>query len=152
MTGMQALPKGRKLQQRIGRNGMRRQRLGLRQAAARLTHLLLVLSLVMGAHGMAPAVAEKTQGIDLSDYALPDGSLPLLCLPAGGTGDEGGAVSAGHCPYCRTSGDLSVPPFFAQPQRCVLPQVHSLPSGTILPVRQVLRSAASPRGPPAGRS
>lgn len=124
----------------------------MRQAAARLTHLLLILALVTGAFGMTPVLAGKAQQTDLSDYTLPDGSLPLLCLPAGGGADEDGAGLIGHCPYCRTAADVTLPALFAQPQNRVLPQTQRLPRGTSLPARQVLRPSAPLRGPPAERS
>lgn len=124
----------------------------LRRFGSRLTHLLLLLALVTGAFGTAPLLAGKTQGVDLSDYALPDGSLPLLCLPGTGSGDEDGTAPSGHCPYCCTAAQATLPPLPATPQSRLRPEVHSLPGGTSLPAHRVFRPAAPLRGPPAAGS
>lgn len=58
-----------------------------------VTKVLLALSLVMLSFGHKPVAAA---GSDLSAYAMPDGTLPELCLP--GTTDR----NRGHdgCPAC----------------------------------------------------
>lgn len=55
----------------------------------------------------APAAAATAPSIDLDDYRLPDGSLPVLCLSEDGEGEGDGRrhvlcdaclVSSGHAP------------------------------------------------------
>lgn len=74
-------------------------RLSARRHVARLL-LALSIALIGFAHQPPAAGAQPAQGVDLSAYALPDGSLPVLCLGVDGGGE---ATSGLHCPACLVS-------------------------------------------------
>ncbi|QFR33455.1 hypothetical protein [Ancylobacter sp. TS-1] len=82
--------------------------------ASTLLHVLCACALLFVASvHRPPAAGAATVGtVDLSAYALPDGTLPVLCLAAGD--EDGGPASAKHrtgCEACRLTAtpDLLVP-------------------------------------------
>ncbi len=79
----------------------------------------LALILVAFAHRPA-AVSEipNARAGDLSSYALPDGSLPQLCISGIGDGGEGGFF-LGACEFCRIDGAFTLPPPACVPQPLV---------------------------------
>jgi len=84
-----------------------------------VTRLLCVIALLfVGFAHRVPAVSPQPD-VDLSAYALPDGTLPVICHTPAGTGDgSGNAVFSSDCEFCRlasaallpTSHDVSASP------------------------------------------
>ena len=115
-------------------------------ASRTLLRVLLSLALLMTAFAHRPAVA--TPAFDAAAYVLPDGSLPVLCLPSGGKTD--GSVSSGACEFCRLASSVVLPEPPADPDR--LPS-HAAWRPRPLPEAAAGRSsefpAAPPQGPPA---
>ncbi|GFZ93123.1 hypothetical protein GCM10011497_23990 [Elstera cyanobacteriorum] len=115
-----------------------------------LLRLLCAVAVLWG--GMTrsnPAFSVAPMAADLALYALPDGSLPLLCLP-GGADDATGKTMAGHlCDLCLLG--VSVLPLGAGSPvlRVHLPvqQVDFLPRPEAL-YRQFFPPQAPPIGPP----
>ncbi|MCB1478632.1 MAG: hypothetical protein R3D43_06475 [Tepidamorphaceae bacterium] len=121
---------------------MRHRNLNLLAAAA------FLLAAVLNAYAFRIGSVSQVPA-DLSAYALPDGTLPELCLSGEG-GDNGGHDRSKHCDFCRIiampglpggpSDTLGVPAFgtsvaYADP-------VHVLP-------RKLAVRTPRARGPPA---
>lgn len=81
---------------------------------ALLTRILCVLALVCLAFAHRPPAIGGLAGpsavqVDLSQYALPDGTLPVLCHPAAGDGHTDHKKVASGCEACRISAALLLP-------------------------------------------
>ncbi len=111
----------------------------------------LALLLVGFAH-TPPAVAQVLPPAELALYALPDGTLPDLCLPSqdGKTKHEGHKSGSG-CEACRLSASVMLP---APADTAGAPIVRD--ADRFQPVRveafyrQLFPPNAAPRGPPSG--
>ncbi|WP_063978366.1 MULTISPECIES: hypothetical protein [unclassified Ensifer] len=110
--------------------------------------------LLLGFAHQAPAGATALSATARAQFALPDGSLPDLCLPTAADDDGNGKqLSHSHfCGACRIFwAHLPAP---ADAARTIVRK-----SETVLPPEQPIASArsqlppnASPRGPPASSS
>jgi hypothetical protein len=124
-----------------------RQSWGLR--AVTLALYALAMLLVGFAHTFSPSA--RAAGPDLSSYALPDGTVPLLCQT---TGDEELPAShehGGDCAACRLStapGLLPVPSFVALPPSSVS-VVESKKNRALRPT--LMWAGHHARGPPTHR-
>ncbi|MEM8750574.1 MAG: hypothetical protein AAGF28_09740 [Pseudomonadota bacterium] len=114
-----------------------------------LLRALLVFSLAALTPGIGASAAERNaeREIELSQYRLPDGSLPVLCLGAGADSD----VSSEHCPDCWTGKQTGLPSSSDMldegAERCA----QLLKVGVISShARQAVNPSRSPRGPPLG--
>jgi hypothetical protein len=81
--------------------------------------LLCVIALLFVGFAHRIPAASPQPDVDLSAYALPDGTLPVICHTQAGTGDgSDNAVFLGDCEFCRlasaailpTPHDVRVPP------------------------------------------
>lgn len=118
----------------------------------RIICAMAMLLLGFSHHVISPASASGfTQQEDLSAFRLPDGSLPVLCLPREGAQDQDHGVSSSGCEACRLSASVTLPSpagsfagLMLAAHRAILPadqgwQFHSaVPPG-----------ASGPRAPPA---
>ncbi|HSO46633.1 MAG TPA: hypothetical protein VLQ68_01760 [Rhizobiaceae bacterium] len=108
------------------------------------TRIACAVALVLVALAHRPAVSVAA---DLSAYALPDGSIPALCLP----GEDGGNDIAGDagCEFCRISSAvlLPAPPAFAWPAKVFGERIASNTDAT--PARRSEFGTRSLRGPPS---
>ncbi|MCO5157997.1 MAG: hypothetical protein M9945_14820 [Aquamicrobium sp.] len=100
---------------------------------------------------MPPSVGQaQPSSLELTHYAFPDGTLPVLCLP----GDEGGNAGMGKgCSACRLNADFALP----VPQGMtawLLPRLErDLPPTQVqAPGRHLVPANASPRAPPSIRT
>lgn len=78
-----------------------------------LVALALTLSLALSAFAhrpMASAVGDLASNLsgDWAQYVLPDGSLPDLCVAAGGDG-EGKSAAGSICEFCRLAAAIVLP-------------------------------------------
>lgn len=75
-------------------------------ARAVLVRLALIAALAMAAFAHRPAAPTPTgmSVLEMAQYVLPDGSLPVLCLP----GQDGG-TSASLCEFCLIAGGAAPP-------------------------------------------
>jgi hypothetical protein len=86
---------------------------------------------------------------DLAAYALPDGSLPVLCL-GGQPGDEDTSGDANPCELCRLSGAAVVP----EPDDCtdhrfrLASNTTRPPGGQFQIIASVFVASNPSRGPP----
>ena len=103
---------------------------------------------------MPPSVGQaQPSSLELAHYALPDGTLPVLCLPGDEGGPDGDAGMGKGCAACRLGADFALP----MPQGMaawLFPRVeHGVPpaqdqaSG-----RRLVPANASPRAPPSVRT
>ena len=68
----------------------------------------LALMLVGFSH-QVPAYARSTLPVDIASFALPDGSLPDLCLPGDDDAHKGKAVFDTGCEACRIASAILLP-------------------------------------------
>ena len=109
-----------------------------RQFAQNVMALLLVVALVGLGFGHRMMLQDP---VDLSAYAMPDGTLPELCHDGGA---DHNAKDQPPCPLCRIVVGLDIPPVVG------LPPMQLAPSSVVWP-RSALAVAGlyQPRAPPA---
>ncbi|MBO6639272.1 MAG: hypothetical protein JJ920_16425 [Roseitalea sp.] len=119
-----------------------------RHARAIAARLVLIATLVMAAFAHRPAAPTPSgmTALEMAQYVLPDGSLPVLCLPG-----QDGHISGGFCEFCLIAGSAAPP----APGPCQ-PVLHRvLATGTAglaragPPFVPVHLQTAPLRGPPA---
>ncbi|MEK1890846.1 MAG: hypothetical protein AAAB35_25440 [Phyllobacterium sp.] len=112
--------------------------------------MLCAIALVFVAFAHKPIVADADP-IDLAAYTLPDGTIPVLCLPGSGDQDDH-HKSSWHgtgCEACRLSVSfiLPVPPFVSgakvQPAQSLATERKA-----ILIARSLYPPSAPPQAPP----
>lgn len=123
----------------------RRHRTGI----GHIARILCVLSLVLVGFAHRPvAFVTPAASVDLAAYALPDGSLPALCL-AGDTADGKSGAGAAHCEFCRISGSALLPwPQSAADTMFALVAVPEARPADDRRAARVYTPGAPPRGPP----
>ena len=103
--------------------------------------MVLLLAVALGVLGFGHRMALQDP-VDLTAYAMPDGSLPELCHD-GGTADHGQKGQA-PCPACRIIAAVELPPVIT------LPAVQLEPVAVVWPDTALADSAMhQPRAPPA---
>ncbi|MFK8250141.1 hypothetical protein [Ancylobacter terrae] len=99
---------------------------------------------------MPTRAASVPANVDLSDYTLPDGTVPVLCLSPSDDGSSSGIPHGHGCEACRLAGtpELLTPQhdLFQPADYAVLTQPR-LPEAA--PAQSVLRFRLAQRGPPA---
>ncbi|MBK8457935.1 MAG: hypothetical protein IPL47_13165 [Phyllobacteriaceae bacterium] len=110
-------------------------------------HLLVALALVLSAFAPQTIAFARGERVDLSTFAFPDGSLPIICLgDTNGESDGDGLVAGVVSPGVLAVGDIPPPPAIGNPS---LPVVI----GAAAPVDESRKTPAAlglspPRGPP----
>lgn len=120
---------------------------------ARLVRILCAVALLCVGFAHKPAVLDApAHRPELASFALPDGSIPDLCLP--GHDDEGkhGSHDLGRdCEACRITASVALPtPADTVGQPVVMSAEIVLPIRREAFYRQLFPPNATPRGPPAG--
>lgn len=87
----------------VGNNSSRTRPKG----AHALLQVICALALVLSTLFHASALPRQPGG-DLSAYRLPDGTLPVLCLP-GSAGQKPDGTSGTSCPYCTLASMPALP-------------------------------------------
>lgn len=74
--------------------------------------MISAVALILLAFAHKPVSIPTYSLAELAEFALPDGSLPDLCLPSGASHDDGKYVHDRLCEACRISADglLPAPP------------------------------------------
>ena len=114
-----------------------------------ITRMLCVFALLFVGFAHSLPAPSPQPDVDLSAYALPDGTLPVICHSPAGTEDgSGNAIFFGDCEFCRlTSAAILPPPHIVPAPPCASPDiavrlVHDL---AVFPIH----FAGTPtRGPP----
>ena len=122
-----------------------------RRITGYLVRGLCALALILVAFAHQPAAVSGipgTRAVDLSVYALPDGSLPQLCISGLSDSGETGFV-LGPCEFCRIAGTFLLPPPTCVPQPLVRAVAFNpAPPRDDHPVRTGHRPDTPLRGPP----
>lgn len=111
--------------------------------------ILCAIALVCVAFAHKPVAAEA-QPIDLAAYTLPDGTVPVLCLPGSGGEDSHKSVWHGTgCEACRLAASfiLAVPPFVSE-AKFQPAQSIAIARKSILIARSLYPPSAPPQAPP----
>ncbi len=85
-----------------------------RKALGTITRMLCVFALlfVSFAHRVpaaSPQAASLQTDVDLSAYALPDGTLPVICHSPSQSDDGGDIIFFSDCEFCRLAGAATLP-------------------------------------------
>ncbi len=132
-----------------GKQNMQSRRRSNHTAFNMITRLLCVFALLLvGFSHTVPAVSSKST-VDLSAYALPDGTLPVICHTPSGTDDGSSDPGfSGNCEFCRLGSAviLATPQEFQAPQHsCITASMRTVHGLAVAPVH----AAGTPnRGPP----
>lgn len=111
--------------------------------------LLSAVALILLAFAHKPVVVAQYSPAELAAFALPDGSLPVLCLPSGAEHDDGKYAHDAPCDACRISSAslLAVPECDFGPR--LLAAHFSLPLPDVPLLRhEAFPPAAPPQAPP----
>ncbi|MGH6760621.1 MAG: hypothetical protein ACRECW_03400 [Phyllobacterium sp.] len=111
--------------------------------------MISTLALILLAFAHKPVVIPAYSAAELAAFALPDGSLPDLCLPSGASQDDGKYVHDRPCEACRISAAGLLP----APPRCFGPRLliaHIVTRAMDAPLlwRDRYPPAAPPHAPP----
>ncbi|MCO4317007.1 hypothetical protein M8997_007415 [Phyllobacterium sp. 21LDTY02-6] len=112
--------------------------------------ILCALALVLVAFAHKPVAIADPAPIDLAAYALPDGTLPTLCLTDQGSDDDHKSSWHGTgCEACRLSASfiLPVPPKANDPSVVPLPSLNVKREAALI-ARSAYPPAAPPHAPP----
>jgi ferric-dicitrate binding protein FerR (iron transport regulator) len=112
----------------------------VRRAIGRVATALCVLALWLVAWGHQPL-----RTADLAAYAMPDGSLPELCLTDGTTGP---AKAHEPCPSCTLAKAVTLPDAPQAVRVAMLARVADWRQGTAHLVATPLPRVPAARGPP----
>ncbi|OXT01953.1 hypothetical protein B7H23_03155 [Notoacmeibacter marinus] len=99
-------------QYKRGMTGRLRRSPTIRQGLALLLAAILVVGLGFGSAVRASATADgRAQAVELANYALPDGTLPVICRGGlAGDDDAPGHASQLHCFVCAFAKIAGLPP------------------------------------------
>ncbi|MDO8982270.1 hypothetical protein [Cypionkella sp.] len=103
--------------------------------------IVLLLAVALGVLGFGHRMALHDP-VDLSAYAMPDGTLPELCHD--GSAADHGAKEQPPCPACRIIAAVELPPVVALPSEQLEPVAVVWPDVALADA-----SAHQPRVPPA---
>jgi hypothetical protein len=108
--------------------------------------------LFVGFAHQPPAIAEASP-FDIASYALPDGSLPILCVTEsdsdGSQKDKGKHSHAQDCEACRIGASTLLPQPADDPGRKIaIARLTTTRVFASIPQRRVLSPGAPPRAPP----
>lgn len=116
--------------------------------------MICVLALLFVGFAHKPPVLEyhAIPASELAQYTLPDGTIPVLCLPSedGKTKHEGHDFGSG-CEACRLTASVLLPAPANIAGEPVLREIeHLLPIRSEAFYRQLFPPNTFPRGPPSG--
>ncbi|MEC9342760.1 MAG: hypothetical protein VYD64_02825 [Pseudomonadota bacterium] len=110
--------------------------------------ILAAFALVAIAFSHQPVDLRDRDSIDLAAYAMPDGSLPVICFGLDGPGN-GKAAKPKGCEACRLTASTALPPPADTPQRrCERVETGIAVSAIRLAFGRAFPPAAPPTAPP----
>ncbi|TDH38752.1 hypothetical protein E2A64_06565 [Pseudohoeflea suaedae] len=116
-----------------------------------LVRLMVVVALALTAFAHRAAPVNAAPATNFLAYALPDGSLPVICLT--GTGEKDGDHHQGNaaCEFCRIAGAIAiaVPPALHGAPIDAAKRVSPVTLASLLRGEPAFWPAAPPQGPPA---
>ena len=90
---------------------------GLRSQVQITVRILCVIALVLGGVSHKLASFGPVPDADLANYALPDGTLPVLCLSGQVSDPENSAGLLETCEFCRIAAAVILPDNPSVPER-----------------------------------
>lgn len=120
---------------------------------AKLVRMLCAIALLsVGFAHKTPVIESAIPLSEISAYTLPDGTLPVLCLPGHDENGKHHSPDFGNgCEACRITASIVVPaPADSIGQAIVVAAEIQLPIRREAFYRQLFPPNTSPRGPPAG--
>ncbi|MDZ4310304.1 MAG: hypothetical protein U1A24_07085 [Cypionkella sp.] len=109
------------------------------------TLMVLLLAVALSVLGFGHRIALHVP-VDLSAYAMPDGTLPELCHDGGGP--EHGAKDQPPCPACRIIAAVELPAVITLPPVQLVPVTVVWPDVALADASSHLPRAPPARGPP----
>ncbi|MBX2833296.1 MAG: hypothetical protein KTR23_19385 [Rhodospirillales bacterium] len=111
--------------------------------------ILCVIALVLVGFSHKLIASSPNASVDITAYALPDGTLPFLCIGGQSSDSDANAALFASCEFCRISTAVVLPDNIAVPERVSF--VTTIPPAT--PARVESRkpapaTPATPRAPP----
>ncbi|MDZ7874047.1 MAG: hypothetical protein U5N27_13435 [Rhizobium sp.] len=120
---------------------------------AKLVRIICAIALLcVGFAHKTPVIESAIPLSELASYTLPDGTIPILCLPSQDDSGKHHSNDRGTgCEACRLSASIILPaPADSIGQAIVVGAEIQLPVRHEAFYRQLFPPNASPRGPPAG--
>lgn len=114
-----------------------------RQFAQNVMALLLAVALIALSFGHRMTLQNP---VDLTAYAMPDGTLPQLCLDGG---SDHGVKDQAPCPICRIGAAMELPAIVTLPPVRLTPVVVAWPAAALADATDHPTRAPPARGPPA---
>ncbi|MCG6857593.1 MAG: hypothetical protein LJE67_05960 [Salaquimonas sp.] len=118
-----------------------------------VTRALIAIALLAIAFGHQPlrfgAPADAERVADLAAYALPDGSLPALCLGGGSSTHGKGHVFHAGCDACRLTASVAMPepPCIGGGERVAI-EAPARIANVLIAFNQTFPPSAPPTAPP----
>ncbi len=116
-----------------------------------ILRIICALALLFVAFGHQPMALAENASPDITAYALPDGSLPILCVSESDSGqkDKTKHIHAQDCDACRISASVLLPqPVDSLGERLQLASFAAMRSFTRIAQRRVFSPGTAPRAPP----
>jgi hypothetical protein len=113
--------------------------------------MLCVLAMLFLGFAHQPVAMAADAPLDVSAYALPDGSLPILCVSddGGSQKDKDKHLFAQGCDACRISASVLLPQPADDVGRIMRHASTSMPAPKVAMVpRRIFSPATAPRAPP----
>lgn len=120
---------------------------------AKLVRIICAIALLcVGFAHKTPVIESAIPPVELAAYTLPDGTIPVLCLPSqDDSGKHHGHDRGPVCEACRITASIVLPaPADSIGQAIVVGAEIKRPIRHEAFHRQLFPPNASPRGPPAG--
>ena len=116
-----------------------------------LVRLMIVIALALTAFAHRAAPVNAPPATDFLAYALPDGSLPVICLTGNGEKDGDHHQGNAACEFCRIAGAIAVavPPALHGAPIDAAKRVSPVTLASLLRGEPAFWPAAPPQGPPA---
>ena len=116
-----------------------------------LVRLVVIVALALTAFAHRAAPVNAAPATDFLAYALPDGSLPVICLTDNGQKDGDHHQGNAACEFCRIAGAIAVavPPALQDAPIDAAKRVSPVTLASLVRGDPAFWPAAPPQGPPA---
>ena len=114
-----------------------------------MVRILCVIALVFVGFSHKLIASSPSTPVDIAAYALPDGTLPLLCVGGQASGPDTNAALFASCEFCRISTAIVLPDNVVVPQRVsfVTADLPATPA-RVSSRKPASATPATPRAPP----
>lgn len=113
--------------------------------------LLCALAILFMGFAHQPAASREIGPLDVSAYALPDGSIPVFCISDSGDGQKDRHFVFHGCDACRIGASILLPsPADMLGRATPFAVAAALQPPDFIVHRRILSPGAPPRAPPLG--